>query len=82
MKVIIELPDTTFGAFVNYVYRDTLGFGHDEVMSVKSFTKNELNDIRVDEDEDVETKILTKEEAKKMLDQAVKEMLTQGGDDD
>lgn len=80
MKVIIELPDTTIGAFVSYVYRDTFGFGHDEGMSVKSFTKSELNDIRVYED--VETKTPTKEEIKKMLDQEVKKVLTQGGDDD
>ena len=49
MKVIIDLPDTTIAAFVNYVYRDTFGFGHDEGMNVKSFTKSELRDIRVPE---------------------------------
>lgn len=49
MKVIIDLPDTTIAAFVNYVYRDTFGFGHDEGMNVKSFTKSELRDIRIPE---------------------------------
>lgn len=51
MKVIIDLPDTTIAAFVNYVYRDTFGssYGYGEGMNVKSFTRSELNYIRVPE---------------------------------
>lgn len=49
MKVIIDLPDTTIAAFVNYVYRDTFGNSYGEGMNVKSYTRNELNYIRVPE---------------------------------
>ena len=49
MKVIIDLPDTTIAAFVNYVYRDTFGNSYGEGMNVKSYTKYELRDMRVPE---------------------------------
>lgn len=49
MKVIIDLPDTTIAAFVNYVYRGTFGNSYGEGMNVKSYTRNELNYIRVPE---------------------------------
>jgi len=51
MKVIIDLPDTTIAAFVNYVYRGTFesSLGYNEGMNVKSYTRNELNYLRVPE---------------------------------
>ena len=51
MKVIIDLPDTTIAAFVNYVYRGNFGssYSYGEGMNVKSYTRSELNYIRVPE---------------------------------